>query len=98
MFKSCIVYFRFNFLPYTVELNYQSTLLRSREEIGMVLVGPFGIIIVFVILVLISFIVQKLIGSFPDIGSKFVIAFGIQAFLDPLLIMIVDLALKVCNN
>lgn len=63
----------------------------------MVLIGPLGIIIMFVIMVLISFIVQKLIGSFPDIGSKFVISLGIQAFLDPLLIMIVDLGLKVSD-
>ena len=32
--------FRFNFLPYTVELNYQDTLMKAREEIAVVWLGP----------------------------------------------------------
>jgi hypothetical protein len=80
-----------------VELNYQATLLSTREEIAMVLLGPFGNILLFVILVLTSFIIQKVVGAFPEIGSKLVIGYGIQAFLDPFLILLVDLALKVCT-
>ena len=88
---------RFNFLPYTVELNYQATLLTTREEIGLVLLGPCGNILLFIILVLASFIIQKAVGMFPEVGSKLVISYGIQAFLDPFLILIVDCALKVCD-
>ena len=32
---------------------------------------------------------------FPDIGSKFVVVYGIEAFLDPFLIIIVDCILLV---
>ena len=61
------------------------------------LLGPFGVIIIFIILVIASWLSQRLLGTFPDVGSKFVIAMGIQAFLDPFLICIVDVILQVCK-
>ena len=44
-------------------------------------------------LILISWCVQLLLGSFPDLASQFILAFGIQAFLDPYWIFILDMAL-----
>ncbi len=37
-------------------------------------------------------------GMFPDIGSKFVVVYGLEAFLDPFLILIIDCALQVSAN
>ena len=86
---------RFEFLPYTVNLNYQSSLLYTREEIAVVLLGPLILILLFTLLVITSWLTQKLFGGFPDIGSKFIVSFGIQAFLDPLLILMIDCILQV---
>ncbi|XP_013405388.1 uncharacterized protein LOC106170172 [Lingula anatina] len=85
---------KFEFLPYTVNLNYQSTLLHTREEIAMVSLGPFLIILTFTLLVIIDWLMQKIFGMFPDLGSKFIICFGIHAVLDPITIMIIDLSLQ----
>lgn len=89
---------RFNFLPYTVELNYQSTLMATREEIGVVWLGPLTNIIVFSLLVVFCWVCQKLFGFFPDIGCKFIVAYGLFTFLDPILILIVDMSLKVWKD
>ncbi|KAJ8321997.1 hypothetical protein KUTeg_000468 [Tegillarca granosa] len=96
MLMFIVVFFlrMFNFFPYTIELNYQSTLLRTREEIGVVWLGPTMNILVFSFLVFFCWINQKLFGLFPDIGCKFIIAFGIFTFLDPLLILMVDCILQ----
>lgn len=85
---------KFNFLPHTVELNYQPTLLRTREEIAVVVFGPLTNIIVFSLLVIFAWVCPKVFGLLPDIASKFVMAFGIITFLDPLLILIVDCGLQ----
>lgn len=85
---------KFNFLPYTVELNYQSTLMATREEIGVVWLGPLTNIVVFSLLVVFCWVCQKLFGLFPDIGCKFIVAYGLFTFLDPILILIVDMSLK----
>ncbi|PVD32684.1 hypothetical protein C0Q70_08129 [Pomacea canaliculata] len=85
---------KFNFLPYTVELNYQPTLMRTRDEIAVVVFGPLMDVVAFSLLVVFSWLSQKIFGTFPDIFSKFVMAFGIMTFFDPLLILVVDCAQK----
>ncbi|XP_076438172.1 uncharacterized protein LOC143277267 isoform X2 [Babylonia areolata] len=85
---------KFNFLPHTVELNYQPTLLETRQEIAVVVLGPILNVAVFSLLVLLAWLCPKVAGLLPDIASKFVMAFGIGTFLDPLLILIVDCALE----
>lgn len=89
------IFFRFDFLPYTVNLNYQASLLRTHQEIGIVLLGPGSNIIVFVLLICVSWLCQKIIGGFPDVGSKFVLSYGLHTFLDPFLILAVDCILLV---
>ena len=86
---------RFEFLPYTVSLNYQNTLLHTQEEVGVVLTGPCSNMIIFIVLVLVSWLLQRILGGIPDVASKFIVVFGIQTFLDPFLILIVDCILKV---
>lgn len=86
---------RFNFLPHTVELNYQPTLLQTREEIAVVILGPLMNIVVFSLLVVFAWICPKVFGLIPDIASKFVMAYGIMTFFDPLLTLLMDCALTV---
>lgn len=85
---------RFEFLPYTTNLNYQNTLLQTRQEISLVVLGPFTNIIIFCLMVFMSWLMQKLFGRFPSILSRFVMAYGINTLLDPVWILFVDTALK----
>ena len=88
------MYFRFEFLPHTVNLNYQNTLLRTREEIALVVLGPFTIILLLIVMVLISAFIQFLFDRFPNVFSRFIMAFGLHCFLDPIWIVITDSALQ----
>lgn len=85
---------KFNFLPHTVELNYQPTLLETREETAVVIVGPLMNILVFSVLVVFAWICPKVAGLLPDIASKFIMAYGILTFFDPVLILLMDCALQ----
>lgn len=81
---------RFVFKPHTVDLNYQNTLLHTREEIAVVLLGPCGNLAFFILLIILSWACQRILKNFPDVGSKFIMAIGLQTFLDPVLILVVD--------
>ena len=85
--------YRFDFYPHTVILHYQSSLLFTREEVAIVLLGPFFNKFVFCLFILFSWGFQKVFGSLPDLSSQFIAAFGVQAILDPYWILFVDLAL-----
>lgn len=87
------VYIRYEFQAYTVNLNYQSTLLSTVEEISMVVIGPFFNIVLFCLLVIFSWAIQRLFGTSPNIFSRFIMAYGINVLLDPIWILIVDSAL-----
>ncbi|MCB4773450.1 MAG: hypothetical protein LGB05_07510 [Sulfurovum sp.] len=78
-----------------MELNYQPTLLQTREEIAVVILGPLMNIVVFSLLVVFAWICPKVFGLIPDIASKFVMAYGIMTFFDPLLTLLMDCALMV---
>lgn len=84
---------KYDFLAYTVNLNYQSTLLKTREEISMVIIGPFFNIILFCLTVIFSWLLQRLYGTSPNIFSRFIMAYGINVLLDPIWILMVDSAL-----
>ena len=88
------IIYRFEFFPHTVVLNYQSSLLFTRETIAIIILGPLFNTIVFCLLILLSWAFQLLFGGFPDLGSQFIVAFGIQALLDPYWIFVVDMALQ----
>ena len=85
--------YRFDFYPHTVIFHYQSSLLFTREEVAVVLLGPLFNTFVFCLFILFSCHFQKVFGSFPDLGSLFIAAFGIQVILNPYWIILVDLAL-----
>ncbi|XP_052761377.1 uncharacterized protein LOC128204074 isoform X2 [Mya arenaria] len=84
----------FNFLPYSVELNYQETLLTSQQEIAVVALGPLFNLVFFLLLLLLCVVVQWVVDAFPDFGCKFIMAYGIMTFLDPYLILIMDCILQ----
>ncbi|XP_068706194.1 uncharacterized protein [Montipora foliosa] len=84
---------KYDFLAYTVNLNYQSTLLKTREEISLVIIGPFFNIILFCLTVIFSWLLQHLYGTSPNIFSRFIMAYGINVLLDPIWILVVDAAL-----
>ena len=88
-----LLLYRFNVYPHTVLLNYQSTLLFTREEVAIVVLGPLFNTLVFCSLILLSWLTQLLFGTFPDLGSRFIAAFGLLVLLDPYLIFLVDMAL-----
>lgn len=90
-FDTCT--YRFEFFPYTVLLHYQSSLLFTREEVAIVLLGPFFNTFIFCCFILLSWLFQKVFVSFPDLGSQFIAAFGVQVVLSPYWILLVDMAL-----
>ncbi|MGH0120111.1 UNVERIFIED_CONTAM: hypothetical protein FKN15_063332 [Acipenser sinensis] len=81
---------KFYFYPHTVELSYQNSLLHTREELAMVVVGPLTLNVVMLLMVLIRWGCQLIFGSFPSFLSKFIMAIGLWTLLDPLAVFVVD--------
>ncbi|NP_001116392.1 orofacial cleft 1 candidate gene 1 protein [Oryzias latipes] len=84
---------KFRFHAHTVELVYQSSLLHTREELAMVMVGPLTLNAVTFLLVLIRWGCQLIFGSLPSFMSKFIMAQGVWTVLDPLAVFAVDAVL-----
>ncbi|XP_034022118.1 uncharacterized protein ofcc1 [Thalassophryne amazonica] len=84
---------KFQFHAHTVDLIYQSSLLHTREELAMVVVGPLTLNAVTFLLVLIRWGCQQIFGSLPSFTSKFIIAQGVWTVLDPLAVFAVDAVL-----
>ncbi|XP_068604322.1 uncharacterized protein ofcc1 [Brachionichthys hirsutus] len=84
---------KFQFHAHTVDLIYQSSLLHTREELVMVVVGPLTLNAVMFLLVLIRWGCQQIFGSLPSFTSKFVMAQGVWTVLDPLAVFAVDAVL-----
>ncbi|XP_041103861.1 uncharacterized protein ofcc1 isoform X2 [Polyodon spathula] len=81
---------KFYFYLHTVELSYQNSLLHTREELAMVVVGPLTLNVVVLLMVLIRWGCQLIFGSFPSFLSKFIMAIGLWTLLDPLAVFVVD--------
>lgn len=88
---------RFQFYVHTVDLVYQSSLLHTREELAMVVVGPLTLNAVTFLLVLIRWGCQQIFGSLPSFTSKFIMAQGVWTVLDPLAVFAVDVVLGVSH-
>ncbi|XP_057680658.1 uncharacterized protein ofcc1 isoform X1 [Corythoichthys intestinalis] len=84
---------KFQFHAYTVDLVYQSSLLHTREELAMVVVGPLTLNAVTFLLVLIRWGCQQIFGSLPSFTSKFIMAQGVWTVLHPLAVLAVDAVL-----
>ncbi|KAM4718248.1 uncharacterized protein ofcc1 [Anableps anableps] len=81
---------KFHFHAHTVDLIYQSSLLHTREELAMVVVGPLTLNTVTFLLVLIRWGCQLIFGSLPSFTSNFIMAQGVWTVLDPLAVFAVD--------
>ncbi|KAJ8277543.1 hypothetical protein GJAV_G00076420 [Gymnothorax javanicus] len=81
---------KLRFHPHTVELVYQNSLLHTREELAMVMVGPLTLNAVTLLLVLIRWGCQLIFSSFPSFLSKFIMTLGVWTVLDPLAVFAVD--------
>ncbi|XP_064187283.1 uncharacterized protein ofcc1 [Anguilla rostrata] len=81
---------KFRFHLHTVELVYQNSLLHTREELAMVVIGPLTLNAVTLLLVLIRWGCQLIFSSFPSFLSKFIMALGVWTVLDPLAVFAVD--------
>ncbi|XP_060921100.1 uncharacterized protein ofcc1, partial [Labrus mixtus] len=84
---------KFQFHAHTVDLVYQGSLLHTREELAMVVVGPLTLNAVTFLLVLIRWGCQQIFGSLPSFTSKFIMAQGVWTVLDPLAVFAVDAVL-----
>uniref|UniRef100_A0A8C6VTI0 Orofacial cleft 1 candidate gene 1 protein n=1 Tax=Nothobranchius furzeri TaxID=105023 RepID=A0A8C6VTI0_NOTFU len=84
---------KFQLHAHTVELIYQSSLLHTREELTMVVVGPLTLNAVTLLLVLIRWGCQLIFGSLPSFTSNFIMAQGVWTVLDPLAVFTVDAVL-----
>uniref|UniRef100_A0A3B3U447 Uncharacterized LOC106950336 n=1 Tax=Poecilia latipinna TaxID=48699 RepID=A0A3B3U447_9TELE len=84
---------KFHFHAHTVDLVYQSSLLHTREELAMVVVGPLTLNAVTFLLVLIRWGCQLIFGSLPSFTSNFIMAQGVWTVLDPLAVFAVDAVL-----
>ncbi|XP_033494445.2 uncharacterized protein ofcc1 [Epinephelus lanceolatus] len=84
---------KFQFHAHTVDLVYQSSLLHTREELAMVVVGPLTLNAVTFLLVLIRWGCQQIFGSLPSFTSKFIMAQGVWTVLNPLAVFAVDAVL-----
>ncbi|XP_077365267.1 uncharacterized protein LOC144009414 [Festucalex cinctus] len=84
---------KFRFHAHTVDLVYQSSLLHTREELAMVVVGPLTLNAVTFLLVLIRWGCQQIFGSLPSFTSKLIMAQGVWTVLHPLAVLAVDAVL-----
>ncbi|KAF3703458.1 hypothetical protein EXN66_Car019146 [Channa argus] len=84
---------KFQFHAHTVDLIYQSSLLHTREELTMVVVGPMTLNVITFLLVLIRWGCQQIFGSPPSFTSKFIMAQAVWTVLDPLAVFAVDAVL-----
>lgn len=84
--------YAFTPLPYACTLKYVADALPNEVEVGAVLIGPAFVIACFGIFAGISWLCQVVLGTFPEIPSRFIAYFGLAAMLDPPLIAIVDAA------
>ncbi|KAK3515697.1 hypothetical protein QTP70_029766 [Hemibagrus guttatus] len=84
---------RFSFHAHTVDLVYQSSLLRTLEELLLVMLGPLTLNAAMFLLLLIRWLCQLVFGSTPSFLSKLIMALGVWTVLDPLAVFTVDAVL-----
>jgi len=78
----------------TVTLNYQTDQLSLGATTGLVLFGPLFIILIYSVAMVFFWLAQKVFLGLPFVISKVMLAFGIWAIIDCVMILIVDACLK----
>eukprot|EP00049_Salpingoeca_infusionum_P009417 m.156806 g.156806 ORF g.156806 m.156806 type:complete len:1082 (-) comp14331_c5_seq1:14823-18068(-) len=84
----------FTFLPYTVNINYQASLLLAREQLAIIVVGSLANNLVFIVLVAFAILMRFIFKRFPSAGYQFLFAWGVMTSLDTLTIFVIDLILR----
>jgi hypothetical protein len=64
-------------------------------EVGVIIFGNMFNTLLFLLLMLISWLIQKYIRAMPKLFSKFIASFGIAVVGDFILIAVVDIAIRV---
>lgn len=82
--------YQFKPFMHTVLLKYVSTSVPAAVEIMVVVIGPLFNLAVMALLIGLSWVCRRLLGRFPDTGSRFVSAFSMGTVLDPVLVLLVD--------
>eukprot|EP01135_Chromosphaera_perkinsii_P003239 Nk52_evm14s239 gene=Nk52_evmTU14s239 len=84
----------FDIFAYTVELRYPRDVVLTSQEFLLVMIGPLFVLLGFAMLISIAWLCERLIGSFVNLGSKFIMCFGLVTVIDWLLILIVDCGME----
>lgn len=84
--------YELSLVPWGMVLKYVGSVLPMEMELGIVIVGPLTVLLMFGILCAICFVLFRLTGHIPETVSRFVAFAGVAAVLDPLLILVADLA------
>ncbi|RLN14933.1 hypothetical protein BBJ28_00000897 [Nothophytophthora sp. Chile5] len=76
----------------TCVVKYTWQTVATRTEVGLLAVGVLGNTLLFAFLTGIAAAGQRFVGDLPAFGSNFVVCAGIATVLDPLLLLLVDVA------
>ncbi|RLN47931.1 hypothetical protein BBJ28_00009900 [Nothophytophthora sp. Chile5] len=76
----------------TCIVKYTWQTVATRTEVGLLAVGVLGNTLLFAFLTGIAALGQRFVGDLPAFGSNFVVCAGIATVLDPLLLLLVDVA------
>ena len=63
-------------------------------ELGAIFIGPLGVTVFFLFLMLVTWIFNKYIFWFPKLASKLIVWWGLGAVGDPFLIAVVDISTR----
>jgi len=83
---------KFETLPYKVDLQYADENIGLQTQLYVVIFGMLANQFVYAAFMLVTFFIQVACSSYPDMFSKFLLALGIMVILDPVLILLVDVA------
>eukprot|EP00753_Platysulcus_tardus_P019873 PLAT7594.1.p1 GENE.PLAT7594.1~~PLAT7594.1.p1 ORF type:complete len:1147 (-),score=675.26 PLAT7594.1:128-3175(-) len=84
--------YSFTPLVYNVIIKYPSTSVSVASEAMVVLIGPVFNLLLFFFFAAVAYLSLRFLNGVPTTLSRFVQAWGLATILDPLLILIVDLA------
>eukprot|EP00968_Pinguiococcus_pyrenoidosus_P028764 scaffold8090_cov267-Pinguiococcus_pyrenoidosus.AAC.5 len=92
----------YNFGPrlHQMTLKYIMSSINVRAEVGVLLLGPVGVLSIMMCFMVFGRLTQRLLGHFPNWASKFCAAYGVGCVLDPVLIFVIDLMARnfQCDN
>ncbi|KDO33383.1 hypothetical protein SPRG_02190 [Saprolegnia parasitica CBS 223.65] len=75
----------------TCVLKYIWSTVPSVVEVVCICAGVVFNMLAFLLLMLVAYVCQRVLGDFPELGSRFIACFGLGTVLDPALIFLVDL-------